>query len=619
MGIAQVAGELDREGSRVLWVLLCLSVSLVTGTLVGAAFLLPGTVGALISGRALLALGLTFVGGGLALVAVLPGSEPDRRGVGGTGSGSTGTAVEGDARPDAPAGTGPVPQRVRAIRSEIDWGVALPAVVIALLVAGGFALAPARTTWLVERLESLVLVTDRPLLHGAMFAFVLGVLWLALGASGRIRLGGPDATPEYSTPVYVAMLFSAGIAAGIVFWGPAEALFHYDSVPPFVEADARSDAAVVGALRTTLFHWGISAWSAYLVVALPVAYAVYNRGARFRVSAMLAPLLGTEVVDSRAGTVVDVLAVLATLGGLSTTLGFLATQFLTGIEFRWAVALGSTGRALFVAGITLLVVVSVTAGIGRGMRRLSVLNTAVFGAVLVGVAVAGPTLFVAEIGGRAAVGYLLEFVPMSLTVGEVSLAGDAAAEADGWLAGWTTFYWAWWLSWAPFVGLFIARISRGRRIRTVVLGAGVVTSLATLSWFVVVGGSALAVQHGGRADLLGAVFDVDAAVAGYPLFDALPFGVLLLIPFLLLVLTFFVTSADAAVRSLALLTADGDSPSVALQVALAASIGVIATALLLFGEGGLVQTAAVVTGGPFAVLGLLGVGGLIVAVRRNDQ
>ena len=619
MGIARVTGDLDREGPRALWALLSLSVSLVTGTLVGAAFLLPGTVGALISGRALLALGLTFVGGGLALVAILPGSAPDRPRGEESGVESAETAAAGETGPGAASGTRSMPEQVRALKREIDWAVAFPAVVIVAVVAGGFALAPVRTTWLVERLESLVLVTGRPLLHGAMFAFVLGVLWLALGASGRIRLGGPDATPEYSTPVYVAMLFSAGIAAGIVFWGPAEALFHYDSVPPFVEADARSDAAVVGALRTTLFHWGISAWSAYLVVALPVAYAVYNRGARFRVSAMLAPLLGTEIVDSRAGTVVDVLAVLATLGGLSTTLGFLATQFLTGIEFRWAVALGSAGRPLFVAGITLLVVVSVTAGIGRGMRRLSVLNTAVFGAVLVGVAVAGPTLFVAEIGGRAAVGYLLKFVPMSLTVGEVSLAGDAAAEADGWLAGWTTFYWAWWLSWAPFVGLFIARISRGRRIRTVVLGAGVVTSLATLSWFVVVGGSALAVQHGSRADLLGAVFDVDAAVAGYPLFDALPFSILLLVPFLLLVLTFFVTSADAAVRSLALLTADGDSPSVALQVALAASIGVIATALLLFGEGGLVQTAAVVTGGPFAVLGLLGLGGLIVAVRRNDQ
>jgi glycine betaine transporter len=192
-----------------------------------------------------------------------------------------------------------------------------------------------------------------------------------------------------------------------------------------------------------------------------------------------------------------------------------------------------------------------------------------------------------------------------------------ATGGTDWLSAWTVFYWAWWLSWSPFVGLFLARISRGRRVRTVVLASVGATSLATLAWFVVVGGTALSLQYSGTADILAVIDATGVPAAGFPVFDAVLLGDLLLVVFLLLVLTFFVTSADAATRSLALLTSRRESPSVFLLSVLAALIGTIAAVLILFGGSDTVQSAAVVVGGPFAVVALLALAGLAVAIRRD--
>jgi glycine betaine transporter len=300
----------------------------------------------------------------------------------------------------------------------------------------------------------------------------------------------------------------------------------------------------------------------------------------------------------------------ATLGGLSTTLGFLSAQFLAGIEYRWAVDLEAGAEFLLVVGLTLIVAVSAVTGIGRGMRRLSGLNTVAFLALLGSLAVLGPLGFIASTGGSALEGYLVEFVPMSLySVG--------AAVGENWLAAWTEFYWAWWLSWAPFVGLFLARVSRGRKIRTVVISSVFVTSVATLAWFVVVGGTALSLQHSGVADILSVIDSVDIPAAGFPVFGAVPFGSLLLVVFLLLVITFFITSADAATRSLALLTSRRADPSAPLRALLAGLIGAIAAVLILIGGSGTVQSAAVVVGGPFALIALVALLGLAIAIARD--
>ncbi|MFB6297409.1 MAG: BCCT family transporter [Salinirussus sp.] len=605
MAVADITGGRDLGSPTGLGLLLLVSASIVTGTLVTAAFGLPRTVGALISGRALLALGLTFVGTVLALLAALPEGQSE---------GVDDSHRQGDRGRDGSEAVSRVASgwkgRLAAVREEVDDPVFGAALVFVAIAVGGLLVAPDAATAAVGALETLVFETGRALLLGSVLVFVLAAIVLAAGPWGRVRLGGEDATPAFSTPAYVAMLFSAGIAAGVVFWGPAEALLHYGTVPPFLDATARSDAAVVGALQYTLFHWGVSAWSVYLAVGLPVAYAAYNRGAPLRVSSVLVPLFGAEIVERPLGRLVDLLAVLATLGGLSTTLGFLSTQFLTGIEYRWDVELGATAELLLVAGLTLILGVSVLTGVRRGMRRLAGLNTAVFLGLLGALVVLGPIGFVATTGTEAVAGYAAAFVPMSLY--GVAGGGD-------WLSTWTVFYWSWWLSWAPFVGLFIARVSRGRRIRTVVLAAVGATSLMTLTWFVTVGSTTLSLQHSGAMDVLGVIDTAGVAAAGYPVFDAVSGGDLLLVAFLLLVITFFITSADAATRSLAMLTSRADAPSDSMRVALAALVGVFAAVLIVVGGRGTVRSAAVVVGGPFAVVALLALAGLGRSLLRHER
>lgn len=578
----------------VLWILLLVSVAVVTGSFVAAAVLFPHTVGALISGQALLGLGLGFVGSLLVVLVGWP-SKPLKTG--------WETANE-EARIQ---GTDPGWNVLDTLDSEVDRPVFVPGVIVSILVVGLLSVFPARAAAVIAALEGIVLNLGRPVLFAAVFVFVVFALAVAVGPWGRIRLG--DDEPAFSTVGYLAMLFSAGIAAGIVFWGPVEALLHYETVPPYSGVDTRSEEAIVVSLQYTIFHWGLSAWSTYLVIGLPIAYAAYNMGAQLRVSAVLVPILGSDAVERPIGRLVDVLAVVATLGGLSTTLGFVSAQFLAAIDFGWGIGVGPAGTALLILGLTTIVVISTVAGVSRGMGRLSLLNTGVFCLVVVFLLVVGPTGFILGTGSSALVVYVVEFVPMSFFTGE---------GGDDWIANWTAFYWLWWLSWAPFVGLFLARISRGRRIRTVVFGM-IGATFGTLAWFVVVGSTSLWLQHTGAVDLLALLHAESIAIAGYPLFDAVSLGGFLLGPFLLLVITFIVTSADAATRSLAIVSTGRANPSNPLFVFFGGFIGSIATVLLIFGGQEALESAAILTGAPVAIVGLIAIVGFVVALRDHDD
>ncbi|WP_435362689.1 BCCT family transporter [Haloarchaeobius sp. DYHT-AS-18] len=579
--------ERDEVNSAFFFVVV---LGVVSGAFVVAAFLLPTIVGALISGRALLALSLTFVGCGLSAMAMLPA---DGR-------------LDSLGAPHVSAGWFSLDR----FREQIDpgtfvVGATLPflAVLVLLterLVAGGGS--PTGTA--VDTVTAVVLDAGGPLFHGSILLFVGFAAAAVAGPWGRIRLGGRDATPQYSLWSLFAMVFSAGIAAGIVFWGPAEAVIHFDAVPPFVDATARSPGAAVGAMEYTLFHWGFSAWSTYLALGLPIAYFAHNRGAPLRVSSVLVPVLGERSVDHPVGRLVDILAVFATIGGVATTLGFVSDQFLTGIEYQWGVDLGSVETLVLVVGFTTIFTVSAATGIDRGIRRISRVNVAVFVAVLCGLLVVGPTESIVATGTRAAGRYTLEFLSLSLFLGDGS----------GWVSGWTTFYWAWWLSWAPFVGLFIARVSRGHRIRTVVATCVGATTAATLAWFVVLGGTAISLQRSGAADVIGVVADSSVAVAGFPVFDAVPAGGVLVAPFLLLVITFFVTSGDTSTLGMALLTTRTDDPPVTVRVFWGVSQGIVAAVLMLVGGASALQSAAILTGGPFAVVGVVAVIGLVATL-----
>lgn len=574
-------------------------VWVLSGMLVISGFFFPQFVGSIVTGQGWLLASLLFFGSGLTYIAILPLRTPDAR--------------NGADRREAP-----YLLRVRHLslidsvvefverQDRVVFGV--PVVVFALFFAAQ-VVRPAATGAAVTGVTQFLLTRFDWLFLGAMFLSVSYCLFLVVGPWGEIKLGGPEAEPTYTYPTYFAMVFTAGIAAGIVFWGPAEAIFHYRTPPPFVGAEARSDAAIVGALTYALFHWGFSAWSAYLVIGLPIAYFAFQRDAPLRVSTILIPFLGVDNLDGRLARLVDVLAVFATIGGVATSVAFVSQQFLAGINFQWGVTQGAAGPILFVTGLIVIYVVSAGSGVQRGIRRIAGVNVALFVLFALLVFAVGPRSFVVEKGTAAVAAYVIDFVPMSLYLG------------GKWVADWTVWNWSWWFSWAPFAGMFLAALSKGRRVRTVVLTGVGATSAATIAWFLLLGGTSLYLQHSGRADVLGSIeaYGGSEAVAGFPIFAALPLSSILMFLFLALIIVFIVTSADTSTLIVSILATKREfAPTTGSIVFWGVLQGVVAVAVLLLGGGDSLQAVAVLTGGPFAVLSIVALVGLTMTFRRNE-
>jgi choline-glycine betaine transporter len=590
---------------------LLVPVCVIAGVVVVSVFFFPSLVGSVLTGRSLLVAALLFFGSGLAYVALLP---------------ITIDAEVTDDRRDAPyllrirrlGWVGTLKEAVTRIwgflsrQNSIVFGV--PAAAFGLFFLA-FYLLPSSTRAVVGAVEGVLLYEFGWLFLGAMFLAVLYCLYLLLGPWGEIRLGGPEAEPTYTYPTYFAMVFTAGIAAGIVFWGPAEALFHYGTPPPFLDAPARSAAVMPGALAYALFHYGFSAWSAYLAIGVPIAYFAYQRGAPLRVSAILTPFLGIDGLDSHWATLVDVLAVFATIGGIATSIALVGQQFLVGVNYQWGVTYGRAGPALVVAGLTLVYVISAASGVQRGIRRLAGITLVLFCLFAALIAAVGPRSAILDVGTAAVGRYVTDFAAMSLYLGGGLIAGE-------WVANWTIWNWSWWFSWAPFAGLFLAALSKGRRIRTVVLTGGIATSAATIVWFVLLGGTSLSLQRSGAADILAVIdsYGGSEAVAGFPLFAALPLGQLLMFCFLALIIAFIVTSADTSTLVVSILATGREvAPTTGSIVFWGLLQGSVAVAVLLIGGGEALQAVAVLTGGPFAVLSLVALAGLTVAFRRNES
>ena len=440
----------------------------------------------------------------------------------------------------------------------------------------------------------------------AMLIFVGFTTFLIVGPWGKIKLGPEDAEPKHSFITYFAMFFSAGIAAGIVFWGPAEAIYHFGNGTPLTGKGASQGARMVGSLQYTFFHWGISAWSAYLIVGVPIAYYAHKKGAPFRFSTILAPFIGVDNVESSYwAKLVDIIAVFGTMGGIATSLGFVGQQMLTGVEYKFGMHFGDVGTIVAITGVTAIFTLSVVSGVERGIKRLSQLNVIVFVVLGVVVFLVGFPFFDLNLGSQAIGSYLNDFVHMSLFTGTGS--GDAA-----FVGSWTVFYWAWWFSWAPFSGIFLAKISRGRTIREVTFVGVIATTLATVPWFMVIGGTSMKLQASGAANILGAINNYGIAVSGYPLFGALPAGSLLSALFFLLVITFFVTSADSSTLGIAMLTTGGkESPSGLNRLFWGVLQGLVASILVVIGGTNALQQAAIITGGPVAIVGLVAVYGMV--------
>jgi choline/carnitine/betaine transport len=442
--------------------------------------------------------------------------------------------------------------------------------------------------------------------------FVVFVLWLALGQFGRIPLGRDDEAPEFRTVSWIAMMFSAGMGIGLMFFGVAEPLGHFVSPPPGT-GEPGNDAAVQTAMATTLFHWTLHPWAIYAVVGLAVAYGVFRRGRSQLISSAFAPLIGEERAAGNAGRVIDCLAIFATLFGSAASLGLGALQIGSGLEITGAV--GEVGNGVLVGIITVLTVcfvVSAVSGVAKGIQWLS--NTNMVLAVLLAafVFVVGPTVFILDLIPTAVGSYFEDLAMMS--------ARTEAAGGDGmaaWLSGWTVFYWAWWLSWTPFVGVFIARISRGRTIRQFVTGVLLVPSLVSLVWFAIFGGAAIRQQQAGT-DLAGSETSEGQL---FNLLETLPWTGITSTLVMVLVAIFFVSGADAASMVMGSLSQRGTlRPGRPVVILWGGATGAVAAIMLIAGGddalSGL-QNMTIVAALPFALV-MVGIAWALVKDLRTD-
>ena len=423
--------------------------------------------------------------------------------------------------------------------------------------------------------------------------FVLFCLLLLATPLGRVRLGGPAARPDYSIWSWFAMLFTAGIGIGLMFFGVAEPLDHFRN-PPFGVEAADTAAAQGLAVAAAIFHWGVHPWAMFAVVAVALAFAAYNLGLPLTLRSAFYPVLG-EAVWGWFGHVIDILAVFATLFGLATSLGLGAEQTAAGLAHLFGVPATDTTKVLLIAGITSIALVSVVAGMDKGVKRLSQANLLLALLLLAFVLAVGPTLdlfagFFASIGH-----YLAAIGPLSNWAGR---------DDFDFLHGWTTFFWAWWLSWSPFVGMFIARVSRGRTVRGLVGCLLVVPVLLSALWFNTFGATALSLYlDGGHTGAIEAVQAQQPELALFRMLEVLPLSGVTSSIGIVLVIIFFVTSSDSGSLVIDAITAGGklDAP-VAQRVFWCAFEGIVAITLLV--SGGLValQTAALTTGFPIALV-----------------
>ncbi|WP_018479339.1 BCCT family transporter [Pontibacter roseus] len=424
--------------------------------------------------------------------------------------------------------------------------------------------------------------------------FVGFCLFVAFSRFGKIRLGGKEAKPEFSTSSWFAMLFSAGMGIGLLFWSIAEPINHFQT-PPLGEPG--TPAAARQAMNFTFLHWGLHAWAIYALVALALAYFTYNRQLPLTVRSAFYPFLG-ERIHGIVGHVIDTLAVIATLFGLATSLGLGVQQVAAGLNHVIpAIVNNITTQIILIIVITGIATVSVVTGVDKGVRILSEWNIRIALFVLVAVLVLGPTVFILGSYVQNTGSYIGNFMQLSFW--------NEAFSNNNWQGSWTVFYWAWWISWAPFVGIFIARVSKGRTIKEFVLGVLIAPSLLSFLWMTAFGSTALRETLAGNPAIADAVA-ADVSTALFVFFEQLPFSTILSVIGIFLVAGFFVTSSDSGSLVVVSLTSGGNpNPSVGLRVFWALSGGAVAAVLLLGGGLQALQTAVIITGLPFAFILLL--------------
>ncbi len=446
--------------------------------------------------------------------------------------------------------------------------------------------------------------------------FVIFVIWLAASKYGRIPLGEDGEKPEFNTVSWIAMMFSAGMGIGLMFWGVAEPLSHFVTPPPGT-SEAQSDEAFQTAMATTMFHWALHPWAIYAVVGIAIAYGTFRKGRTQLISSAFRPLIGAQA-DGPVGRVIDILAIFATLFGSAASLGLGALQIGSGIEFNgWVDSVGKGVLVVVIVVLTIAFIASAVSGIAKGIQWLANINMVLALVLAVFVFIAGPTLLILNLLPTTLGDYATQ---MGAMASRTAASGDAGME--DWLAGWTIFYWAWWVSWTPFVGMFIARISRGRTIRQFVTGVLIVPSLVSLVWFSIFGGTAIDIQRttGKLVDAAGSV-NTDSAL--FQVLGELPLTGITTVLVMLLVGIFFVSGADAASIVMGTLSERGSiEPSRRTVIFWGSVMGAVAAIMLVIGSQDALDEAltglqqiTIVAAVPFVVI----MTGLCVSLWKDLQ
>ncbi|WP_144460635.1 glycine betaine uptake BCCT transporter [Siminovitchia fortis] len=422
---------------------------------------------------------------------------------------------------------------------------------------------------------------------------VVFCLFLIFNPVGSIKLGKQDDKPEYSKPTWFAMLFSAGMGIGLVFWGAAEPISHYAINPP--TADPGTDAAIKESMRFTFFHWGIHAWSVYALVGLCLAYFNFRKDRPGLISATLSPLLG-KYANSRLAMLVDIIAVAATVVGVATTLGFGAVQINGGLAYLFGIPNNFAVQLIIIVIVTALFVMSAWSGLSKGIKYLSNTNMILAVVLTALVFILGPSLLILNLFTDTIGTYVQNIIAMSFRIAPLDPGHRE------WINSWTIFYWAWWISWSPFVGIFIARVSKGRTIREFMIGVLLLPVIVSFIWFAVFGTTAIDVQMSGAADLTKyATEEVLFAV-----FNEMPFSTVLSVIAVILIGIFFITSADSATFVLGMQTSYGSlTPPNSIKVVWGFFLAAMASILLFSGGLQALQNALIIAAFPFSIIMIL--------------
>lgn len=442
----------------------------------------------------------------------------------------------------------------------------------------------------------------------SMFIFVIFAIILAFSKYGDMKLGPDDSKPDFSTKSWFAMLFGAGMGIGLVFWGVAEPIFHY--LNP-IGAQPGSSEAVDFAFKTSFKHWGFHPWANYSIIGMALAYMQFRKGKPGMISSIFIPLFGEDRIKGPIGKTIDILAVFATVAGVATSLGMGTLQIGSGISYIFGLEQTTMMNIIIITVVTVLFIWTAVSGIDKGIKLLGDINLYLAGALLLGTFLIGPKIATMNSFSNGIGLYLNDFLRDSLSI---SAFGD-----NSWLSGWTIFYWAWWIAWAPFVGSFIARISRGRTIREFLGGVIFAPAMASFVWFAVFGSLGIGLSEKiGLKELEAAVGAPETAL--FAVMQNYNFGTILSFLTLILLCTFFITSANSATFVLGMFTSEGNlNPSNQKKIIWGLFQSILATALLLAGGLQSLQTISVAAAFPFIFVMILAMVSFTKALVSDEK